>query len=90
MNAVDYLLKPVSRRPLRAPPSSARASRVLAHQPLPVAEVLAEARARRARHARPDPGSAGAEVHVIPAGALDYAVARDDYVGLHVARARST
>jgi two-component system, LytTR family, response regulator len=80
VNAVDYLLKPVSADRFGAALERAR-KRVHAHQPAPVPQLLAEMR---------PPGShldrilvrQGPSVHVIPAGALDYAVARDDYVGL--------
>ncbi len=80
VNAVDYLLKPVSADRFAAALERAR-KRVLTRQPAPVPQLLAEAR---------PPGShldrilvrQGPNVHVIPAGALDYAVARDDYVGL--------
>jgi len=80
VNAVDYLLKPVSADRFAAALERAR-KRVLTREPAPVPQLLAEARA---------PGShldrilvrQGPNVHVIPAGALDYAVARDDYVGL--------
>lgn len=80
VNAVDYLLKPVSADRFAAALERAR-SRVLAHHPAPVAEVLAEARPAGS-HLERILVRQGPNVHVIPAGALDYAVARDDYVGL--------
>jgi two-component system, LytTR family, response regulator len=80
VNAVDYLLKPVSADRFAAALERAR-KRVLAHQPVPVPQLLAEARPAGS-HLDRILVRQGPNVHVIPAGALDYAVARDDYVGL--------
>ena len=81
VNAVDYLLKPVSAERFTAALARAR-DRRRAHQPLPVPEIVASAR---------PPGASlerilvrqGPRVHVIPADKLDYAEAQDDYVSLH-------
>jgi two-component system, LytTR family, response regulator len=81
VNAVDYLLKPVA--PERVAAALARArERVRVEAPLPVPEIL--------RAAQPNEGKLerivvrqGANVVVIPLPELDYAVAQDDYVGLH-------
>jgi two-component system LytT family response regulator len=80
VNAVDYLLKPVSADRFAAALERAR-KRVLAHQPAPVPQLLAEVRPAGS-HLDRILVRQGPNVHVIPAGALDYAVARDDYVGL--------
>ncbi|HXK09512.1 MAG TPA: protein kinase [Vicinamibacteria bacterium] len=81
VNAVDYILKPVSPERVKAALEKAR-QRVAARAPMPVAELAASAR---------QPGQPvsrlvvrqGARVHVIPADKLDYAEAQDDYVSLH-------
>jgi two-component system, LytTR family, response regulator len=80
VNAVDYLLKPVAADRFAAALERAR-KRILAHQPAPVPQLLAEARPAGS-HLDRILVRQGPNVHVIPAGALDYAVARDDYVGL--------
>jgi two-component system LytT family response regulator len=80
VNAVDYILKPVSPERVRAALGRAR-QRVAARTPLPVSELAAAAR----------PAGAtirivvrqGPRVHVIPVDKLDYAEAQDDYVSLH-------
>jgi two-component system LytT family response regulator len=81
VNAVDYLLKPVSAERFTAALDRARL-RVLTSRPTPVAEVLAAAhpqdRARERILVRQGP-----KVHVIPVEKLDYAEAQDDYVCLH-------
>jgi len=81
VNAVDYLLKPVSAERFAAALDRAR-QRVLASRPTPVAEVLAAAqppdRAKERILVRQGP-----KVHVIPVERLDYAEAQDDYVCLH-------
>jgi two-component system LytT family response regulator len=81
VNAVDYLLKPVA--PERVTAALARArERVRTQARTPVPEIL--------RAAQPPEGKLerivvrqGANVVVIPLAELDYAVAQDDYVGLH-------
>jgi len=81
VNAVDYILKPVSPERVKAAVDKAR-QRLAVRAPMPVAELAAAAR---------PPGQPasrlvvrqGARVHVIPADKLDYAEAQDDYVSLH-------
>jgi two-component system, LytTR family, response regulator len=80
VNAVDYLLKPVSADRFAAALERAR-KRVHAHQPAPVPQLLADIRPA-GTHLDRILVRQGPNVHVIPAAALDYAVARDDYVGL--------
>ncbi|MFN8093818.1 MAG: protein kinase [Vicinamibacteria bacterium] len=80
VNAVDYLLKPVSPERVAAALDRARA-RLAARSPLPVAEIAKAARAG-------GPASRlvvrqGPKVQVIPVERLDYAEAQDDYVALH-------
>jgi two-component system LytT family response regulator len=83
VNAVDYLLKPVAHDRFRAALARAR-ERVRARARVPVPQLIEAAR---------PPGTSverilvrnGVRVQVIPAEALDYAEAQDDYVGLHVA-----
>jgi two-component system LytT family response regulator len=80
VNAVDYLLKPVS--PERVATALERArQRVLAHAPMPVPELVAAARPAGAPLARLLVRQ-GAKVHVIPAEKLDWVEAQDDYVSL--------
>jgi two-component system LytT family response regulator len=82
VNAVDYLLKPVSAERFAAALERVRAR--AGRQPAaPIAQVVAAA--------RPEPRRAldrilvrdGAAVHVLPVDQIDYAQGRDDYVGLH-------
>ncbi len=80
VNAVDYLLKPVAADRFAAALERAR-KRVLEREPAPVPQLLAEVRAADS-HLDRILVRQGPNVHVIPVGALDYAVARDDYVGL--------
>jgi two-component system LytT family response regulator len=80
VNAVDYILKPVSPERVKTALERAR-QRLAARAPLPVAELVAAARLAG------EPASRlvvrqGARVHVIPADKLDYAEAQDDYVSL--------
>jgi len=81
VNAVDYLLKPVSPERVKAALDKAR-QRVAAHVPMPVAELAAAARPLGQPASRLVVRQ-GARVHVIPADKLDYAEAQDDYVSLH-------
>ena len=81
VNAVDYVLKPVSPERV-APPSSARGSALAARAPMPVAEIAAAARPAGQPASRIVVRQ-GPRVHVIPADKLDYAEAQDDYVSLH-------
>ncbi len=80
VNAVDYILKPVSPERVKTALDRAR-QRLAARAPMPVAELAAAARPAG------EPASRivvrqGARVHVIPADKLDYAEAQDDYVSL--------
>jgi two-component system LytT family response regulator len=80
VNAVDYVLKPVSPDRVKTALERAR-QRLAARAPLPVAALAAAARPAG------EPASRvvvrqGARVHVIPADKLDYAEAQDDYVSL--------
>ncbi|HSD67607.1 MAG TPA: protein kinase [Vicinamibacteria bacterium] len=80
VNAVDYILKPVSPERVKTALERAR-RRVAARAPVPVAELAAAARPAG------EPASRivvrqGPKVHVIPADKLDYAEAQDDYVSL--------
>jgi two-component system LytT family response regulator len=80
VNAVDYILKPVSPERVKTALDRAR-QRIAAHAPLPVAQLAAAARPAG------EPASRivvrqGPKVHVIPADKLDYAEAQDDYVSL--------
>jgi two-component system LytT family response regulator len=81
VNAVDYLLKPVSPERVAAALERARV-RLAARAPMPVAELV--------KAGRPGGGPAtrlvvrqGPRVEVIPVDRLDYAEAQDDYVALH-------
>ena len=80
VNAVDYILKPVSPERVKTALDRAR-QRLAARTPMPVAEIAAAARPAG------EPASRivvrqGPKVHVIPADKLDYAEAQDDYVSL--------
>jgi two-component system LytT family response regulator len=81
VNAVDYILKPVSPERVRAALDRAR-QRVAARTPLPVGELAAAARPTGAQTTRIVVRQ-GPRVHVIPVDKLDYAEAQDDYVSLH-------
>jgi two-component system, LytTR family, response regulator len=80
VNAVDYLLKPVSAERFTAALARARERR-RARQPLPVPEIIASARSPGAPLERILVRQ-GPRVHVIAIEALDYAEAQDDYVSL--------
>jgi two-component system LytT family response regulator len=82
VNAVDYLLKPVSAERFAAALERARKRLGTRAPQVPVPELLAEARPKDGPLERILVRQ-GANVHVIPTEALDYAAARDDYVGLH-------
>lgn len=83
VNAVDYLLKPVSPERFAAALARAR-ERLRARQPLPVAGLLSASRPAGAPLTRILVRQ-GPRVHVIPVEALDYAEAQDDYVSLRSA-----
>ncbi len=80
VNAVDYILKPVSPERVKAALDRARQR---ARRPRPDAGRGARRR-RAARGGRPRASwcGRGARVHVIPADKLDFAEAQDDYVSL--------
>jgi two-component system LytT family response regulator len=80
VNAVDYLLKPVSEERFKAALERARV-RLRARQPLPVAELITASRPAGAVVERILVRN-GARVDVIPVAELDYAEAQDDYVCL--------
>ena len=81
VNAVDYLLKPVS--PERVATALERArTRVAAKAPMPVAELAKAGRSAGGRATRLVVRQ-GARVQVVPVDRLDYAEAQDDYVALH-------
>jgi two-component system LytT family response regulator len=82
VNAVDYLLKPVSAERFAAALERVRKRFGTRAARMPVPELIAEARPKDEPLERILVRQ-GPSVHVIPAEALDYAVARDDYVGLH-------
>jgi two-component system LytT family response regulator len=85
VNAVDYLLKPTTAERLATALERAR-QRLRAGTRLPIEAVLAEARPKD-RPADRILVRDGARVHVLAAGALDYAEAQDDYVSLRSAGA---
>jgi two-component system LytT family response regulator len=84
VNAVDYLLKPVAPERVSAALAKVR-GRVGAPPQAPAPEVLRAAQPPDAKVERlvVRQGPKGANVVVIPVAELDYAVAQDDYVGLH-------
>ena len=79
VNAVDYILKPVSPERVKAALDRAR-QRAAARVPMPVAELAVST--RPAGPASRIVVRQGARVHVIPADKLDFAEAQDDYVSL--------
>jgi two-component system LytT family response regulator len=81
VNAVDYILKPVSPERVVAALDRAR-RRLLSRTPLPAAALAAAARPAGEPVSRIVVRQ-GPRVHVIPAEKLDYAEAQDDYVALH-------
>jgi two-component system, LytTR family, response regulator len=80
VNAVDYILKPVSPERVKTALDRAR-ERLLARTPLPVAEIAAAARPAGQPASRIVVRQ-GPKVHVIAADKLDFAEAQDDYVSL--------
>jgi len=80
VNAVDYILKPVSPERVKATLDRAR-PRALARAPMPVAALAAAARPEGQPAARIVVRQ-GPKVHVIAADKLDFAEAQDDYVSL--------
>jgi two-component system LytT family response regulator len=80
VNAVDYILKPVSPERVKTALDRAR-RRLAARAPMPVAQLAAAARPAGEPAFRIVVRQ-GPKVHVIPADKLDYAEAQDDYVSL--------
>ena len=80
VNAVDYILKPVSPERVKGALERAR-QRVATRTPLPVEAITAAARAGEPAAARIVVRQ-GPRVHVIPVDRLDFAEAQDDYVSL--------
>jgi len=81
VNAVDYLLKPVDPERLRGALDRAR-QRLHRGEPMPVQALAAAARPQGVPLARVLVRD-GPQVHVIPADALDYIEAQDDYIAVH-------
>ena len=81
VNAVDYLLKPVDPDRLREALERARERR-RRHQLLPVAALAAAARKPGVPASRVLVRD-GTKVHVIPADAIDYIQAQDDFIEIH-------
>jgi two-component system LytT family response regulator len=80
VNAVDYILKPVSPERVKTALDRAR-ERLVARTPLPVAAIAAAARPAGQPASRLVVRQ-GPKVHVITADKLDFAEAQDDYVSL--------
>ena len=78
VHAVDYLLKPFNQERFVEALSRARA-RIQAREPMPLEELVADARPRQGPVERVLIRD-GAQVHVIPVNRLDYVEAQDDYV----------
>jgi len=81
VHAVDYLLKPFNAERLANALSRVR-ERLARHEPLPAAALAATARPPGVPSTRVLVRD-GARVHVIPADAIDYVQAQDDYVAYH-------
>ena len=81
VNAVDYLLKPVDPERLREALERAR-DRHRRRQALPVAALTAAARKTGAPASRVLVRD-GTKVHVIPADAIDFIQAQDDFIEIH-------
>ena len=80
VNAVDYILKPVSPERVKSALDRAR-ERLAARVPMPVAQIAAAARPAGQPASRIVVRQ-GPKVHVITADKLDFAEAQDDYVSL--------
>jgi two-component system LytT family response regulator len=80
VNAVDYILKPVSPERVKTALDRAR-ERLAARTPMPVAEITAAARPAGQPASRIVVRQ-GPKVHVITADKLDFVEAQDDYVSL--------
>jgi two-component system LytT family response regulator len=81
VNAVDYILKPVSPERVRGALERAR-QRLASRTPMPVAALASAARQAEGGSAARIVVRQGPRVHVIPVDRLDYAEAQDDYVSL--------
>ena len=81
VNAVDYLLKPVDPERLRGALRRGR-ERLLRREPMPVAALQAALRPAGQPVTRVLVRD-GAQVHVLPADAIDYVEAQDDYIAVH-------
>ena len=80
VHAVDYLLKPFSAERFGEALDRARA-RVRSREKVPVADLLASSRPRRAPIARILIRDRG-DVHVIPVDKIDYIESQDDYIAV--------
>jgi len=80
VNAVDYILKPVSPERVKTALERAR-SRLASRSPLPASDIVAAARPAGTSLSRIVVRQ-GPRVHVIPVDKLDYAEAQDDYISL--------
>jgi len=78
VHAVDYLLKPFDETRFAEALSRAR-GRIQAKEPMPVEDLVADARPRHGPVERVLIRD-GAQVHVIPIDRIDYVEAQDDYV----------
>lgn len=83
VSAVDYLLKPFGRERLAAALDRVRERRAGAAAALPSGAALAAAARGPGQWASRLLVRDGASVHVIPAEAIDYLEAQDDYVAIH-------
>ena len=81
VNAVDYLLKPVSPERFAATLDRVR-KRLGVVPPLPLTGLLSSVRPE-GRHLERIVVRQGARVEVLPVEKLDYVQAQDDYIGLH-------
>jgi two-component system LytT family response regulator len=83
VHAVDYVLKPVTRERLAAALAQVRARQGPSTTPAPSAATLAAAARPPGQHVERLLVKDGPNVHVIPAGQVDWIEAQDDYVGIH-------
>lgn len=79
VHAVDYLLKPFSAERFAQALARAR-ERLAAREPVPVEDLLADARPKDGAPAERVLIRDGAQVHVLPVDRIDYVEAQDDYV----------
>ena len=83
VHAVDYVLKPVTRERLATALAQARSRRGPTAPPVPSAAALAAAARPPGQYVERLLVKDGPNVHVIPAGQVDWIEAQDDYVGIH-------